>query len=133
MGRKSFESIGKPLPKRENIIVTSNPFYIATGCYSVPSIEEGIRFAKENGEEEIFIIGGGTIYEQSLPYCHKLYLTEVDCEPEGDVYFPELDMEEWTLNSEAPHKAGERDDFDYNFKVYTRKGDVLDPFADFEE
>ncbi|MEO0338532.1 MAG: dihydrofolate reductase [Bacteroidota bacterium] len=120
MGRKSFESIGRPLPKRTNVVITRNAFYMATGCICVYSVEEALSIAENNGEEEAFIIGGAQIYELSLPYLDKLYLTEVDAEPEGDVYFPEIDLSEWNLLSQKDHQKGERDDFDFSIKVFEK-------------
>ncbi len=78
MGRNCYESIGRPLPKRTNVIVTRNPFYIASGCVIVHSVEEGLKLAKENGEEEVFIIGGGEIYKQTMHLMDKNNITEVD-------------------------------------------------------
>ena len=123
MGRKSFQSIGKPLPKRTNIIVTRDPYFTASNVLIARSIEEALAIAEEYGEEEVFIIGGGQIYEQSLPYWDRLYLTRVDTEVQGDVYFPELDMEQWALVSEEKHSADEKNDFDYAFQVYERRLD----------
>ena len=101
MGRKTYESIGKPLPERTNIIVTRNPDFLAEGCVVVSSIEEAI---KKGGDidTEIFVIGGGEIYKQALPYADRLYLTIVEGDAEGDVYFPE-----W-------QKDFIKDIFDYN-------------------
>ena len=121
MGRNSFESIGKPLPKRTNIVVTRNPFYVATGCIVVHSIAEGLKIAEQNGETEAFIIGGGKIYEQSVDLWDKLYLTEVDLEVEGDVYFPEIDFSKWEEISCEAHKKNEKDTADFTFKVFERK------------
>jgi dihydrofolate reductase len=121
MGRKSFQSIGCPLPKRTNIILTRDPFFIATGCITAHSLEEALTIAQDNGEEEAFIIGGAQIYELALPYLDKLYYTEVDAEPEGDILFPELNWDDWQLLSKKDHPAGERDDFPFTFKVYRRK------------
>lgn len=121
MGRKSFQSIGRPLPKRTNVIITRNPFFVASNCLVVSSIEEALNLAQDNGETEAFIIGGGQIYAQSMPYWDKLYLTEVDVEPEGDVFFPEIDPVEWQLVSAEPHEADEKNDHDYVFKVFERK------------
>lgn len=120
MGRKSFQSIGKPLPKRTNIIITTNPFFIASGCITTHSIEEALETAYDNGEEEVFIIGGAQIYELSLPYLDKLYYTEVDAEPEGDVLFPDLDWSEWKLLSTKPFTKGEKDDHNFKIKVFEK-------------
>lgn len=89
MGRKTFESIGKPLPKRANIVITRDKDYSAPGIDVAHSIEEAIEAAKtKEGSEEIFIIGGGQIYSQSIHLADKLYLTVVDQEIKGDVFFP---------------------------------------------
>lgn len=120
MGRKCYESIGRPLPKRTNVIVTRNPFYISTGCVVVHSIDEALEFAFENGEEEVFIIGGGTIYDQTIDEWDKLYLTEVDIEPEADIFFNMPDLSNWKKMSEITHKADHKNKFDYTFLVYER-------------
>ena len=86
MGRNCFESIGRPLPKRTNVVVTRNPFFIATGCVVTHSIEEALRLAEKNGEEEVFIIGGGEIYQQSVEFWDRIYWTEVALNTEGDVF-----------------------------------------------
>lgn len=121
MGRNSFLSIGRPLPKRTNIIITRDPFYVVEGAIVAHSIEEALSIAQDNGEEEAFVIGGGQIYGLSHQYWDKLYLTEVHTEVEGDVLFPTLDFEEWNLLSAEKHQADEKNDFDYTFKVYERK------------
>lgn len=124
MGRKCFASIGRALPKRTNIVVTRNPFFIASNCIVVNSVEEALHIASENGETEAFIIGGGQIYDYSQKYWDKVYLTEVDVEIEGgEVFFPELDKTAWQLISEEAHKADERNEHDYVFKVF-EKNDI---------
>lgn len=120
MGRKSFQSIGRPLPKRTNVVVTRNPYFIASNCLIARSLEEALEVAHDNGEEEAFIIGGGEIYRQSLPLLDRLYLTEVDVTPEGTVFFPALDLAEWNLVSEEAHRADEKNEHDYVFKVLER-------------
>jgi dihydrofolate reductase len=123
MGRKTFESIGRPLPKRTNIIVTRNPFFIASNCLVAGSLESAIELARSNGEEEAFIIGGGMIYEQSIPLIERLYLTEVDAEVEnGEVFFPKLDPALWTEVSSESHQPDEKNPHAYTFKVLERKG-----------
>lgn len=120
MGRKSFQSIGRPLPKRTNVVVTRDPFFVASNCLIASSIEEALNLAYDNGETEAFIIGGGQIYKQSMPLWDKLYLTEVDLEIEGDVFFPEINKQEWQLISSEPHQADEKNEYDYTFKVFER-------------
>jgi dihydrofolate reductase len=120
MGRKTFMSLNKPLPRRTNIILTRDPFFIAEGALVAHSIYEALEIAFENEEQEAFIIGGGEIYKQSLPYLDKIYLTEVDIEIDGDTYFPELSASEWKLIEQEPHKADERNAYDYVFKTYEK-------------
>ncbi len=120
MGRKSYESIGRPLPKRTNIIVTRDPFYTVSNCLVAHSVEEALTLALDNSEEEAFIVGGGEIYTQALPFVERLYLTEIDLEVEGTVHFPELNMDEWKLISSEAHKADEKNEHDYVFKVLER-------------
>jgi dihydrofolate reductase len=122
MGRKTFESIGRPLPKRTNIIVTRNPFFIASNCLVAGSLQEAIDLARNNGEDEAFIIGGGTIYEQAMPLIDRLYLTEVDTVVEnGEVFFPEVDPAVWSEVSGEAHQPDEKNPHAYTFKVLERK------------
>ncbi|MDZ7881141.1 MAG: dihydrofolate reductase [Saprospiraceae bacterium] len=129
MGRNSFQSIGRPLPKRTNVVVSRDPFFIATGCIRAFSIPEALKIAKQNGETEAFIIGGGEIYKQSQDLWTRLYLTEVDIEiPENtpdtegvDVFFPDIDFSNWTLVSEEKHEKDEKNECDYTFKVFEKK------------
>lgn len=90
MGRKTHESIGRVLPGRTNIVITHEPNYQAEGCVVVHSLDEAVEVAQsKEGSEEVFVIGGGEIYKQALPMANKLYLTYVDKEIEGDVFFPD--------------------------------------------
>jgi dihydrofolate reductase len=120
MGRNCYESIGRPLPKRTNIIVTRNLFYIATGCITVHSIAEGLQIAQQNDETEAFIIGGGEIYKQTMHLLDKIYVTEVDLDTEGDVFFPELIPAEWRLISEEKHPKDEKNEWNFTFKIFER-------------
>ncbi len=120
LGRKNYQSIGFPLPKRTNIILSRNPFFIVSNCLVAQSIEEALNIALENGEEEVFIIGGAKIYEQTMDIIDTLYYTEVHAEPEGDVFFPEVDWSKWKLIKEEKHLADEKNMYDYTFKTYER-------------
>lgn len=99
MGRKTYESIGRPLPGRANIVVTRNSDYAPEGVMVVNSVIDALdcakRQAKAVGESEIFIIGGEQLYRESLPFAEKIYLTEVEIALEGDAYFPIINPEEW--------------------------------------
>ncbi len=122
MGRKTFESFGKkPLKNRTNIIITRQNYYKAEGCVIVNTINEGIEYAKEHGEEELFIIGGGTIYEQSLPQTDRIYLTRVYGDFEAEVFYPELDSDNWEQIHEDKREKDERHAYDYTFFTYQRK------------
>jgi len=117
MGRKCFESIGRPLPKRTNIIITRNLFFTATNALVCHSLEEALSIAFDNGEEEAFIIGGGEIYRQAMPFVDKIYLTEVDLEIEGTVFFPDLPEDKWKLIASESHQADAKNEHDYVFKT----------------
>ena len=120
MGRKNYEAMGNPLPKRTNIILTRDPFYISSSCLVAHSVEEALSMAYDNKEKEAFIIGGAQIYEASMPYWDKFYITEIDAEIEGDVYFPPVDYKEWNLISEEKHTKDESNPYDFIFKIYER-------------
>lgn len=120
MGRKTYESMGKPLPKRENIVITSRENYQAPGCKVFQSLEKAIDYARQIEQEEIFIIGGGEIYRQSLPLLDKIYLTRVHTIVEGDTYFPEIDPREWRLTEKFLHPEDEKHAYAFTFEVYKR-------------
>ncbi len=103
MGRKTYESIGKPLPNRTNIIITRDKQYRADGCLIKHSLDKIIEEAKTYKDKEIFIIGGGQIYEQALPYTDKLYLSIVDDKPDADTFFPDY-SEFRNIISEEEHE-----------------------------
>ena len=120
MGRKSYESIGRPLPKRTNVVITRNPFFVASNCIVVHSVEEGLKFAMDNAEDEAFIIGGGEIYRLSMPFLDRIYLTDVDLKVEGTVSFPELDPKEWKVISTEKHEPDEKNEHAFTFKILER-------------
>lgn len=119
MGRKTFESIGKPLPNRQNIVITRDKTYLRHGVNVVHSLEEALRRAQ--GKQEIFIIGGGELYKQIMPFADKLYITRVDAEDSvADAFFPEIIPIIWNEVSREEHKKDEKNPFDYTFSVYER-------------
>jgi dihydrofolate reductase len=120
MGRNCYNSIGKPLPKRTNIIVTRDAYFISSNCIIARSITEALQVAHAHGEEEVFIIGGGQIYEQTEELWDKLYITEVDLKVDGDIYFPEVDYSQWNLLTEESHNTDEKNEWAYTFKEYAR-------------
>lgn len=121
MGRKTFESLGKPLPRRRNIVVTRQPEYRAAGAEVVHSLDDALALCA--GDEEIFIAGGAEIYKLALPVVDRIYLTRVDTDIQGDAYFVEIDEREWQLVSSEQHPADDRHAFGYTFMVYDRNVD----------
>ena len=120
MGRKTYESIGRPLPHRINIVLTRAKAFNAPGCIVVTSIEEAMQCAKEKNSKEIFIIGGAEIYRQLLPYIQRFYLTIVHQDFDGDVYFPALNPHEWHEVTRIKHEADEKNVYDYSFVTLER-------------
>ena len=119
MGRKTHESIGRPLPGRDNIIITRNLYYEADGCAVVHSTEEVEKLCQQH--DEIMIMGGAEIYRYFLPLAERLYVTEVHAEVEGDTVFPEFDPDEWIEVRREDLKADEKNQYDYSFVVFDRK------------
>ncbi|MCM1030573.1 MAG: dihydrofolate reductase [Oscillibacter sp.] len=119
MGRKTFESIGKALPNRRNVVISRNPEFMAEGCEVTASVEDALALVA--GEEEVFVIGGGRIYNELWSRADRLYLTRVHTETEGDTYIPAVDKEEWELVSREDFKADEKNEFDYSFLEFCRK------------
>ena len=113
MGRKTFESIGRPLPGRSNIVVTRDPAYTAEGCVVVHSIEAALAAAGD--AEEVMIIGGAEFYRQLLPRADRIYLTWIDAEFEGDTWFPELDPGRWHERSREDHVPDADNPHPYSF------------------
>jgi len=117
MGKLTYESLPiRPLPNRRNIVITDNPEETFDGCTTVYSIEEALNLCNE--QEESFIIGGGSVYRQFLPFCNKLYLTMVDKEFEADTYFPRLDLTKWKLIEREDHDPDDATDFSYSFLIF---------------
>lgn len=119
MGRKNYESIGRALPNRTNIVISRNPNYNAPNCIVVGSLQEAIQ--KVTADEQPFIIGGGQIYELALPITNTIYLTRVNTEPQGDTLFPELSKNEWILTGSIYHPSDEKHKYDFTFEKYIRK------------
>lgn len=115
MGRKTFESIGKPLPNRTSIIITKNPEFQIEGCITVHSLEEAIEAANEIEENESFIIGGAEIYRLALPFADTIYLTEVHHTFEGDTFFPAIDKDIWEEVNRTDHDIDEKHLYKYSF------------------
>ncbi|MEO1653721.1 MAG: dihydrofolate reductase [Bacteroidota bacterium] len=117
MGRKTFESIGRPLPKRENLVISRQPDYSAPGIQVFPNLPAAFAQAEAAGEKEVFVIGGGEIYRLALPYSHRIYLTQVDTHIEGDTFFPELDPGIWQEQSRVHYAANDKNQYAFDFVV----------------
>ncbi len=123
MGRKNYESLPekfRPLPNRTSIVVTRQNNYTAPGCAVVHQLEEGVKMAEQNGEQELFIIGGADIYKLGMDLANKLYLTEIDADIEGDTLFPSYNKELWQEISRQHHPTDERHQFAFDFVVYKK-------------
>ncbi len=120
MGRKTFDSVGKPLPNRRNVVITRDPELQIEGVELVNSLDEALEITKTE-EKPVFIVGGAEIYRQALPKTDKLYLTTIHHNFDADTFFPDFDRSEWTVISSEPHKADEKNKYDYTFEVLERK------------
>ncbi len=121
MGRKTFEAIGKALPGRKNVIITSNKDWRAEGVVATNTIENAIKLAKTTNAKEIFITGGGEIYKQSILIADKIYMTRVHTNIDGDTFFPSIDSSIWKLVFEKNVVADEKNIFDMSFQTWERK------------
>jgi dihydrofolate reductase len=121
MGRKTYESIGRPLPGRTSIVISRNRDYAPhPDVIVVESLEAALAVARERSESEVFVFGGEAIYALALPRAKRLHLTRVHTELDGDAFFPELDLSGWTLVEEEHHPADERHAFAFTFQVLER-------------
>lgn len=118
MGRKTFESIGRPLPKRINIVLSRKPFE-HEGVIWKNSLESAVDFVKDS--KEILLLGGGELFKQYLPQADKLYFTQIQAEIDGDTFFPELNWDEWNIEHEEYRHADENNAYDLKFLILMRK------------
>ncbi|HYC87888.1 MAG TPA: dihydrofolate reductase [Thermoanaerobaculia bacterium] len=123
MGRKTYESVGKPLPGRTNVVITRQEGYAPEGVTVVHSLEEAVRVAARAGEEEAFLLGGAQIYAQAMHRADRMYLTRVHAEVEGDTWFPDFDdVSEWRLTDAEHFDADEKNEYPFSFLTYERVG-----------
>jgi len=120
LGRKNYESIGKPLPNRHNIVVSRQPGFRAEGCSVASDMCRALALA--SSDPEIFIIGGADIYRQMLPHSDRLYLTLIQARPDGDTHFPSFDLGQWRVASFRYHPADERNPNAMSFQTLERRG-----------
>ena len=122
MGRKTHQSIGRMLPGRKNVVISSNAHLVDTNCLSFTSLRKALKALE--GDKEVFIIGGESIYRESIPLADKIYLTEIDASIEGgDVHFPKLDLREWEIEIKEKYLPDLKNKFGMTFKVLNRKKD----------
>ena len=121
MGRKTWESIGRPLPGRVMVVITRRPDFHAEGATVVHSLDEAVRLAESAGDAEPFIAGGAEIYAQSMHVADRMYLTRVHADVEGDTFFPEFDdVNEWQLADSEHFEADEKNEYPFSFLTYER-------------
>ncbi len=118
MGRKTYESIGRPLPGRQNIVISRDESYQAEGVTSAISVEQALTLA--GGVDEVMVIGGGAIYEHCLSRAQRLYITHINAEIDGDTQFPEYDLNEWKKIASEKRNADDRNMYELDFCVYER-------------
>jgi dihydrofolate reductase len=121
MGRKTYESIGKPLPGRISIVVTRNPSYVAEGCLVTNSVSAALALAESRGEDEAFIFGGNQIFKEGFPYTDRIYLTQIQVKFEVDTYFPHFDLSLWKETHAEIHPANEENQYPFHHMIYDRR------------
>jgi dihydrofolate reductase len=121
MGRKTYESIGRPLPGRTTIVLTRNPNFHPDSCLTASSLEEALRISEKRGEQEVFVIGGGEIFQEIIGRADRIYLTRVITVVEADTYFPALEPEEWEVVESSFHFADEKNEFASTYTLLYRK------------
>lgn len=126
MGRKTWESIGRPLPGRVMVVISRSRPQVPSGVVLVESIPQALEVARRAGDDEVFVVGGGEIYRQTLELADRLYLTRVHAEVVGDVCFPAWDEDRWKLLSRSQVAADERNDHAVSFEVYERRAERED-------
>jgi dihydrofolate reductase len=119
MGRKTFDSMGKPLPNRRNIVITRNPDLEINGAEVTTSLADALSLCEN--EEEVFIIGGAEIYKEALDKTNRIYLTTVHQRFDGDAYFPELNMEKWVVTAQEEHQPDEKNKIAFTFSTLESK------------
>lgn len=120
MGRKTWDSIGRALPGRTTIVLSRGEPSLPEGVHQARSLREAYAIAREAGDDEVFVAGGGDIYRQALPEAHRVYRTRVHTSVRGDVRFPELPAGAWVLTARQRHQADERNEHDYSFETFER-------------
>jgi len=118
MGRKTFESIGRPLPGRKNVVMSRNSNFKAEGCYVIHSAAEALELA---GSEEVFVMGGAELYAEFMDYAERMYITLIDEDFDGDAHFPEIDSKIWLMVSKVKGQKDEKNPYEYYFLTYVKR------------
>ena len=121
MGRKTFESVNKPLPGRINIVITRQSDWATEEVITATDLNDALKKAAETNCKEIFVIGGGEIYKQSMTIANKIYITRVHTAPDGDTFFPVIDESNWELTSNEDFEADAKHAYAYSFQIWKRK------------
>jgi len=119
MGRKTHQSIGRPLPGRRNIVISRNPDFHAEGCELAPGLDEALRLAAD--ADEVMLIGGASLYQQAMPRVEQMYITRIHHQFSGDAWFPEFDEGQWRIEFREDFEAGHKQEYDFSFIKYVRE------------
>ncbi len=135
MGRKTYgDDVAKPLPGRANVVITNNPSFAAQGVAIARSVDEAIAKAGASGDDEVFILGGGEIFRQTIHRADRMYITQIHAEVEGDTFFPEFDdVNEWHLTDREDFEADEKNEYPFSFLTYDRASDAAGNPVPFDE
>ena len=120
MGRKTFESVNKPLPGRINIVITKQPNWKAENVLAASNVDDALKMAAQTNCQEIFVIGGGEIYKECLAKANRIYLTRVHAVIEGDTFFPTLEPSDWTMTSNVDFAADEKNNYSHSIQVWDK-------------
>ncbi len=121
LGRKTYQSIGKPLPGRKMVVLSRDPEYRLEGSLVASSLQEGLQMARDAGENEVFLIGGGEIYKMALPIVDRMYLTVVHTTSQADVFFPDYEPNDWLKICQQEYSADQDNPLGYTFQYLIRK------------
>lgn len=122
MGRKTFDSIGKPLPGRRNLVLSRTQRESVDAVHLFEDLDAAIDWSQRRDERELFVIGGEAVYREAMPRADRIFRTRVDAKPEGDVFFPDIDPAVWRCVRREPHEADERHAFAFAIETWERRG-----------
>jgi len=129
MGRKTFESMGKALPGRQNIVITSDSNWQANNTVTAPDIDAALKKAEATNSKEVFITGGGEVFKQAIKFADKIYITRMHAQVEGDVFFPEINTAEWELAYNNTVQPDEKNKYAMSFQTWLRRAPNPIPYS----